>query len=158
MVSVTKEPALNVVATHVPDLNTTVNFQFKPSLNFQTSVGKKIQILDAAKGDYVKITAQPTPNHALDYTAKLGIDTDLRNVTPVKATVSAISSDGQTFTIAVKDKNKYTISLASGPHGLALGQDLVTQADLQVGSKFELAGVVDTRFGSLREVSELSAI
>ena len=135
---------INLVV-HVPALSVTANFQFKPKLGFQASAGKQINLLDAAAGDGVKITGEPTPNEALDYQAKLAIDTNLKNVPAVKATVSAISSDGKTFTIAVKGTDKYTISLLSGPKGLALGQDLVTKANLAVGSKIEVAGVLETR-------------
>jgi hypothetical protein len=129
----------------------TVTLEGSPSIQIDTVNGHPTAVGDLAIGDMVTASASPSPDKALDYTARLVMDKDLRTVRGARAIVVHVARSLMTMRIRLKGAPRtYTIPLRPNLYRAAIMR--TRNGRLKHGTPLIVTGFVNTRLSTFVNV------
>ncbi len=145
----------NLTSLGLQSINTKSPFsiQGRRSTLVNTRDGVKVPIVDVGPGDWVTVAAEPSPDTALSYVARLIYDYQLRIAHSRSAKVLAVARN--TATLSVPPLGIFNLGLGRHPSNLVGGTALVRSLRLAPGQTLFLKGVADTQQRSIRSLAAI---
>jgi hypothetical protein len=135
-----------------------VTIEGTPWIRVATRQGQVFGLREVMSGDFVETVGLPSPDHALDYTAKLVLDQNAESFVDSKAIVLSVSKSRRTARIRLlADGVRYLVRLPGVATSSAKPSRQKARG-LKAGDRISITGLTNVHLHTFREVTSIKVL
>jgi phospholipase C len=153
---ITISPTFGLVTMQPKSGGPILTVEVETQTKINTGAGSRANLADILPNDFMRLSASPSPDHALFYVAKLIIDEDVKSYKDQRATVRQ-AGQGPSYKLSFPG-GEVTLSLGPGRKAVQIGRQIVTAANLKVGDVILVGGDLNLQVRAFRTITSLKVI